>query len=167
MSEQPVPVRSRTASHRIGIAYLVLSVVLVPWTVWLAWTLPPESVAHHYDVAWPGFDVMLLAGLGTTGWCALRRSPYLPVAASATGALLVVDAWFDVTTAGARDRWVSLGLAVAVELPLAAMCLWLALHGQETLAEQATRPQRRWRVSRSAGTAAAGRRTPRPPRQRA
>lgn len=132
--------RPLVTARRIGIAYLLLSVVLVPWIVWLAWTLPPESVAHHYDVAWPGFDVLLLAGLATTGVWALRRSRYLTVAASATGALLVVDAWFDVTTSSPKDRAASVALAVLVELPLAVLCLWLAVHAQDAVAERG-RPQ--------------------------
>lgn len=133
----PVTVRSTVAARRIGIVYLAMSVVLVPWTLWLAWTLPSESVAHHNDIAWAGFDLMLLAGLATTGVLTLRRSPYLGLAASATMALLAVDAWFDVTTAGASDRTLSIALAVLVELPVAGLCLWLAVHAQDVMAAQA------------------------------
>lgn len=164
MSHPPGHLRSPVAARRIGVAYLVLSVVMVPWTIWLAWTLPPEEVAHHYDLAWPGFDLMLIGGLATTGVWALRHSRYLGIAASATAALLVVDAWFDVTTAGARDRLASVGLAVLIELPLAALCLWLAVHTQDLLGARVTTPPAA--VTRSDGTAADEPRTPLPPARR-
>ncbi|MDQ1616746.1 MAG: hypothetical protein QOJ60_2685 [Actinomycetota bacterium] len=136
---EPVPVESGRIARRIGVTYLVLSVVLVPWIFYLAWSLPPESVAHHYDVAWPGFDVLLVLGLAGTGACAWLRSRYLAVAAAATGSMLLVDAWFDVTTAGAHERWVSLGLAVVVEIPLATVCLLLAVRAQDVMADDARR----------------------------
>ena len=135
----PVTLRSRTAARRIGLVYLAMSVVLVPWTLWLAWSLPSESVAHHNDIAWAGFDLLLLAGLATTGVLAMRRSRWLPVAATAAGTMLVVDAWFDVTTASRSDRMISLTLAVLVELPVAGLCLWLAMHGQDLMAAQTGR----------------------------
>ncbi len=141
----PVSVGSPRAARRIGIAYLVLSVAMLPWIGWLSWQLPPETVAHNNDIAWPGFDLMLLAGLATTGIWALRRSRYLTIAASATAALLVVDAWFDITTSSSDERWVSLGLAF-IELPLAGLCLWLAVHAQGIIARQTT-PSRRRRVA--------------------
>lgn len=46
-----------------------------------------------------------------------------------TATLLVLDAWFDCTTAD--PGWpfvVSLMLALAVELPLAALSVWIAFH---------------------------------------
>lgn len=52
-----------------------------------------------------------------------------------TAALLVVDAWFDVMTTPGNQRWESILLAVAVELPLAAVCVWLS-HHTEQLAER-------------------------------
>ena len=36
------------------------SVVLIPWIVYLAFTLPQNYVAQHWRVAWVGFDVLLL-----------------------------------------------------------------------------------------------------------
>jgi hypothetical protein len=52
--------------------------------------------------------------------------------AGASAALLGADAWFDVVTAPTRgDRWVALAMAALVELPLAVVCAWLAVSGQE------------------------------------
>ena len=69
--------------------------------------------------------------LASTAYFAFRRSRYLAPAASAAAALLVVDAWFDVLTTPARQRIESIGLAAFVELPLAAVCIWLSWHTQQ------------------------------------
>ena len=67
---------------------------------------------------------------------ALRRSRLLPIAGSATGALLVADAWFDVlTSSGGRDIAEAVAMSVLAELPLAFVCFWLAVHSQD-VAEQ-------------------------------
>ena len=59
-----------------------------------------------------GFDVLLCGALARTAWLAWRRSPFVVNVASATAALLVVDAWFDVTTSpGGQDLVVSAATA--------------------------------------------------------
>src|SRR5262249_40827963 len=58
-----------------------------------------------------------------------RRSPHAEVAAAITGTLLVCDAWFDILTSRASsDVMQAVILAVLVELPLAALCFWMALN---------------------------------------
>ncbi len=108
---------------------------MLPWTVFLAETLPAEQMSTNYDAAWAGFDVLLGLTLASTAYFALRRSRYLATAASATATLLVVDAWFDVLTTPGAQRIESILLAAFVELPLAAVCIWLSCHTQQ-LAEQ-------------------------------
>ena len=39
-----------------------------------------------------------------------------------------MDAWFDCMTTPAPQRWQSFLLCALVELPLAAVCLWLSYH---------------------------------------
>ena len=115
-----------------GALFVVCAVALVPWTIYIAVSLPKRQLSPNYDVAWAGFDVFLLLALAFTAMTALRRSRYLALAASWTAAMLVVDAWFDVVTSpGGRDRLASVGLAALVELPLAGMCLWMAVHSQD------------------------------------
>ena len=115
-----------------GVLFAVCAVVLVPWTVVLAATLPERAVAVNYDTAWVGFDVGLLAAVAGTALAAMRRSRFLGLVASATAALLVVDAWFDVVTSTAGAERLTAGvMAVLVELPLAAVCCWLALHAAD------------------------------------
>jgi hypothetical protein len=118
-----------------GPLFALFSLILLPWTIYLGETLPRRQLSPHYDVAWAGFDVMLLIGLSATAYFSLRRSRYLAVSAAATATLLVVDAWFDVMTTPGSQVAESIVLAAVVELPLAAVCLWLSLH-TEQLAER-------------------------------
>jgi hypothetical protein len=114
-----------------GPFFALFSLILLPWTIYLAGSLPARQVSTNYGAAWAGFDVLLMLTLASTGYFALRRSRYLATAASAAAALLVVDAWFDVLTTPAGQRIESIGLAAFVELPLAAVCIWLSWHTQQ------------------------------------
>lgn len=111
-----------------GPMFALCSLVLLPWTVYLGLTLPSRQESENYDVAWAGFDVLLLALLAGTAYCALRRSRYLSTVAGATSALLVVDAWFDCVTTARPQVVQSIALCFLVELPLAGLCLWLSYH---------------------------------------
>ena len=114
-----------------GPLFVIFAVIMVPWTVYIAETLPARQFSPHNDVAWAGFDVILLLALAATGYTALRRSRYLAMAATATAVLLVVDAWFDLMTTPSSQIVQSIVLAAVVELPLAVVCGWLALHTEE------------------------------------
>jgi type IV secretory pathway component VirB8 len=114
-----------------GPAFVLFSLILLPWIVYLAYSLPSRQVSADSDIAWAGFDVMLLIALASTGYFALRRSRYLATAAAAAATLLVVDAWFDVVTTLPGQRLEPVALAVLVELPLASVCVWLSLHTQQ------------------------------------
>jgi hypothetical protein len=120
-------IRDRVEVSRwVGPAFLLCSVALIPWIVYLALSLPSRQVSSHYDVAWVGFDVFELIALSATGFFALRRSRYLAVSSASAATLLVVDAWFDVLTSPGRQVIASIVLAVVIELPLAGMCAWLS-----------------------------------------
>jgi hypothetical protein len=122
-------------SRWVGPAFLVCSVVLLPWIVYLALSLPSRQISSHYDVAWVGFDVLELIALSATGFFALRRSRYLAITSASAATLLVVDAWFDVLTSPAHQVLESIILAVVIELPLAGICAWLS-YQTESLAER-------------------------------
>lgn len=112
--------------------FLGCAIVLVPWIVVAAVTLPSHQLSQNYDVAWAGYDVGLLIGLVCTALSALRRSRRLTIAAAATGALLLADAWFDVLTSpGGWDLVEAAAMSLLAELPLAGLCFWLAFHSQE------------------------------------
>ena len=50
---------------------------LLPWTLWLTYSLPSRNITQHYDLAWVGFDVALLLAFAATTWFAV---PELPLA---------------------------------------------------------------------------------------
>lgn len=108
-------------------ALLGCAVVLVPWTAFLFVTLPRDYVANHWQVAWGGFDIGLGVALASTAVMVVRRSPFAEVTATITGTLLVCDAWFDVLTSRGLSDVVQAGVfALVIELPLAALCFWMA-----------------------------------------
>ena len=109
-------------------AFLLCSVVLVPWIVYLGFSLPDRQISHHYGAAWVGFDVFELIALSATGYFALRRSRYLAVSSASAATLLICDAWFDVLTSPRSQLLESIVLAVVIELPLAGICAWLSYH---------------------------------------
>ena len=69
----------RTAERRrrlrliIGSMLIFVAVLMVPWTVYLAATLPTRHHAAHWDAVWVGFDVALVFGIVTTALGAFRR----------------------------------------------------------------------------------------------
>ncbi len=136
--EEIVP--SRRWLRRTRDAWITLmvtsAVVLVPWIVYLAITLPRAYVAHNWDRTWTGFDVLLLVMMVATAVLGWQRRQLLVLSAFATGVLLVCDAWFDVMTAGNRDVDVSLLTALLVELPLAALLIAGALRVVRLTAER-------------------------------
>jgi hypothetical protein len=132
---------SRKAIDVVGIGLALFAIALVPWIGYLATTLPSHASAHHWWAAWAGFDVLLALALGAAGIAAFSRSPRLPVLAAVAATLLVVDAWFDTVTAASPSALaVALLEAVAAELPVAAVCIWLAV-----TAEAVPAPARRRR----------------------
>lgn len=111
-----------------GPAFVLCSLVLVPWIVYLGYSLPSRQLSPHYNIAWAGFDVLELIALGATGYFALRRSRSLAISAAAAATLLVTDAWFDVMTSSRHHVAQAIVLAVVIELPLAGVCGWLSYH---------------------------------------
>jgi len=113
----------------------VSAVGLVPWTVLLWFTLPTGYAVRQWRTAWVGFDVLLVVSMACTALLGWRRHRAVLVAATTTAALLVCDAWFDVSLAlGTPGVWLSAALAVCVELPLA-VYLILKVRGMLSLAQ--------------------------------
>ncbi|GAA3926394.1 hypothetical protein GCM10023085_04730 [Actinomadura viridis] len=101
---------------------------MVPWTGVLAARLPSTTTVSHWSTAWAGLDALVATGLLTTGVLMARGDVRHGLTAAATGSLLVMDAWFDVTTAApGAGRRLAVALAVGAELPVAAVCAALAL----------------------------------------
>jgi len=123
--------------------FLGAGLVLIPWTIWLTLALPAHHESENWRTVWVGFDLFEAAALITTAVTALRRSPWLAPVAAIAGTLLCVDAWFDVTLeAGGRHLLSAVLEAAFLELPLAAVCFWVARDVERALA-QAMPPWRR------------------------
>jgi hypothetical protein len=130
-SENTILVDQSRLIRWVGPMFALFSVMMVPWIVYIAMSLPSRQLSPNYDIAWAGFDVFLAGGLASSAYFALRRSRYLSAAAAATAALLVVDAWFDCMTTPGDARWQSIAFCFLAELPLAAVCLWLSYHAEQ------------------------------------
>jgi hypothetical protein len=131
----------RRARHWLILVLGGVALALLPWTAYLSATLPGKHVVHHWDTAWVGFDLFEAAALVGTLLALRRGSPLLPLLAAVAGTALMTDAWFDLTTASLGwDFVAALTEAIFAELPLAALCYWLALDATNALVSAATEP---------------------------
>ncbi|WP_406445247.1 hypothetical protein OHB00_48925 [Streptomyces sp. NBC_00631] len=114
--------------RRRAVGQLALCVfVLVPWTVYLAVSLPDRFEARYWPMVWVGFDVLLLVSLAGAGVAVWRGRQALIPMSFVAATLLVCDAWFDVSLSWGRgDVWGSMASAVLVELPLAFLLIMRA-----------------------------------------
>lgn len=118
---------------------LASGAALVPWLYVLARTVPSTAQVGHWNAAWVGLDALEALGLLSTAALRGRGDDRHRLTAAATGALLVVDAWFDtVTAAPGGELAVAVAMAACAELPLAALCTALALgRGRRTVRDNA------------------------------
>ena len=139
MRHMPVLKDLRGRRHWLLFVLGGIVLALIPWTAYLSATLPGEHVAHHWDIAWAGFDVFEVIALAATLIALARRSSRLPLFAAIAGTTLLWDAWFDVITAnrGSELTW-ALVEALIAELPLAALCFWIAYESEEAIVSVAT-----------------------------
>jgi hypothetical protein len=134
------------AGVRIGPARWVIvllglvAIGLVPWSLYLTFTLPARHLTDHYDLAWVGFDVALAAAFAATTWAAVQGSYWLVPIAAVAGTMLVCDAWFDIVTSqGGGERWEAVAEALLGELPLAALCAFIVYDVESFLAATVNR----------------------------
>ncbi len=108
-------------------AYAAAVLVLLPWIVYLALTLPKRDLDIHYRAAWVGFDALLVLAMLRTAYYAFRADSRVLFPATVTATLLIVDAWFDVTTSSGRQAVLfALALAIFVEIPSAAFTVHMS-----------------------------------------
>lgn len=112
---------------RVSLIYTGFAVILVPWTVYLAYSLPRKHLERHWDVTWVGLDIAIIFLLLITGFLASLKSRLVILSLVATASFLLVDAWFDVTNSGNGNELVqSIILAIIFEIPIAIMGFYLA-----------------------------------------
>ena len=127
-----------------------VAVLLVPWILYLTFTLPSRHVTHHYYLAWVGFDIGLTVAFAGTAWAVLRGSHSLVPFAAITGTMLCCDAWFDIVTSpGGTDLVEAVAAAGLAELPLAAFCGYIVIDSERFLAATVTRLRRAARAAQA------------------
>jgi hypothetical protein len=123
--------RWRVSQRMLGLGMLACAAGMVPWLAVLAVTLPSATHVPHWSAAWVGLDGFEALGLAATGWLLRRGDRRRCLPATATAALLLVDAWFDVSTAGSGGSLTeAVAMAVFAEIPMAVLCAvvaWRAL----------------------------------------
>lgn len=118
--------------------YIGAAALLIPWTIYLAWSLPSQHISTHWDVSWAGVDIALILSFLLTGIFALVRSMWVVIAASSTGSFLLVDAWFDIMSEhGGKLFHEALASAVVLEVPLALLSYYLAAHALKRVKKRA------------------------------
>jgi hypothetical protein len=125
-----------TLRTTVVVVFAAIGLALLPWTLWLSESLSPHHETDRWDLAWSGFDSGLAVLFLATAFAAYRRSPWVGACAAATGALLVTDAWFDIVLESHADELrFSILLALVAELPMAAICFWIAYRTERFLAK--------------------------------
>jgi hypothetical protein len=118
----------RRGARRLAWMYTAAAAILLPWIVYLAATLPRRQYDRHYRAAWVGFDLLLV----------FRVDQRVQFPAIATATLLVVDAWFDMTTSANRSQFVeAFVLAAVVEIPAAVFSIYVARQVNRRILEAA------------------------------
>lgn len=123
MIDRPAPGRMVPRLRMLVIAVTVVgAVVLLPWIGYLSASLPRTHSVRAWRVVWVGFDIVLAAVLGVTGWWVLQRRQVAILGLAAATTLLVCDAWFDVCLSWhtGEQAWALLSAGL-VELPAAAI----------------------------------------------
>jgi len=113
-------------SLALGFAYVVAGVLLALGAARFVSFAPPTEAVFHLRLMWCGLDVFEAVGMALTGWFLHTRSRHVVVAAAATGALLLADAWSNVTATTSTAREAALAMAV-VEVSLAVLSVVVAV----------------------------------------
>ncbi|MEU7169836.1 hypothetical protein AB0A70_35160 [Streptomyces morookaense] len=108
--------------HLLGTVLIACGLALLPWVALLATDLPSAA-------PWVGLDALETLGLVTTGVLLVRGDARHTLTAAATAPLMVIDAWFDITTSDAARLFTASAMAFCAELPLAAVCAVVAVRG--------------------------------------
>ena len=113
--------------RHLAVPFSALGLGLALWTVWLTDSLPSRQTAQHWDIAWVGFDVLMIVAVMVTAWAAWTQRLILIPASIIAAVLFVVDAWFDTMTASpGNDATVAYLMAALLEVPAAIFFAYVA-----------------------------------------
>lgn len=99
------------------------AIALIPWMIYLAFTLPANYVAHNWPATWIGFDFVLITTMIFTAVLGWLRRELVILPGFTTGVLLICDAWFDIMTAAPGQVGMSVLTAGLINLPLATLMI--------------------------------------------
>jgi hypothetical protein len=106
----------------------VAGFAMLPWLFVLGSSLPNTIRVSGWATAWVGLDASEGLGLVATGVLLSHRNAFAALSAAATATLVLVDAWFDVTTSAAGSSLlIAVAMAVLIEAPVAVLCATLAI----------------------------------------
>ena len=108
------------------ILYAVVCGFLIPWTILLAYILPPHYVSHHWDIAWVGFDAFEVILFAITSYLAFTRSTWTALTSAMLGTTLLTDAWFDVLTSRTAHAFTTSIIQAVFEVTFAVLSYILA-----------------------------------------
>lgn len=146
----PAPGRPGRTSARaatwLGRGLVAAGLGMIPWLFVLAITLPSTIRAAHWPAAWVGLDGLEALGMLVTGITVIRRQDWVCLTAAATATLLMIDAWFDITTSPPGSAMITaIVMAACPELPAAAFCTVLAIRNRPSRYPSETERQRQIR----------------------
>jgi len=117
----------RDFSQKVTIFYFILALLLIPWTIFLAYVLPIHYNSHHWTLTWVGFDIFEIILFLSTSILAFKKSSLTAISAAMLGTVLLIDAWFDTLTARPGLPAIkSLADAIFVEIPLALLSFYIS-----------------------------------------
>ena len=134
----------RRGRRRVLLSATAAAVVLVPWLIYLAATLPDRQRAHDWRLAWVGFDAALMLAFAATAWFGWRSRQIVITAFLVTATLLLCDAWFDVVLSwGSTEQTTAIVTAIGGEIPFAVFLLTVYHRLVRTLTAQIWRDRGR------------------------
>jgi len=111
----------------VATVYVIFALALIPWTIYLAYSLPIRHIEKHWDLSWVGLDIGIIIILLLTGFLASIKSRLVIISFSVAASFLLVDAWFDLISAKpGAEFFQALVLAIIVEIPLSILGYYLA-----------------------------------------
>jgi len=114
-------------NQKVTIFYFILAILLIPWTIFLAYVLPIHYNSHHWTLTWVGFDVFEIILFLSTAVLAFKKSSLTAISSAMLGTVLLLDAWFDTLTARpGKPAIKSLLDAILVEIPLALISFYIS-----------------------------------------